>query len=289
MPATTVTIGAEQNSGLTPLSTYVQTYVIDANGQATATLVMLEAGKMFGLGMDGLPDVPAGGGTGLQGPVGPQGPAGATGIGMMGPTGPQGPSGMMGTTGATGPQGPQGIQGVAGADLTTAFNDSLAQYRTISQVSGSHIAARVAGTYGFGFGTALAITGVGTLAPLALIRIDAADFPTINGKTPKLRIKASLQTNDVAPTGQFTFGLHPVTRPSVSGAAALLINTIGAAVAGSNGAVFLAPAADSSLTASGSDFAIPADGWYVIGLVTTSTVAVAAHVHCHAQLQARNT
>jgi hypothetical protein len=117
------------------------------------------------------------------------------------------------------------------------LNAILAIYRTILRASGSHIAARVAGTYGFGHGDPLAISGTGTLYPLEVIRIDAADYPTVNALPPKFRVKWTLQVNDVAPTGNFTFGLHPITRPATSGGAGLDIETIGAAVAGSTSTV----------------------------------------------------
>lgn len=160
-------------------------------------------------------------------------------------------------------------------------------YRTLLDCTGSHIAARVAGTYGMGQGQPLAISGTGTLYALNSIYIAAADYPGFNGLSPKLRIRAQLYTNDVAPTGNYTIGLHPITRPATSGGAGLCIYTIGAAVAGS-ACAFTAPAADSLLSAVGTDFALPADGHYVIGVVTTATVATSAHVHLSAQLQTRN-
>lgn len=160
-------------------------------------------------------------------------------------------------------------------------------YRMLLDSSGSHTAARVAGTYGMGHGDPLAITGVGTLYPLNLISIDAADFPMVGALSPKLRVKAQLYTNDVAPGGNFTVGLHPVTRPATSGAAGLCIYTIGAALAGST-TMFTAPAADAQLGQAGTDFALPANGHYVIGVVTSAAVAASAHVHLTAQLQTRN-
>jgi hypothetical protein len=39
----------------------------------------------------------------------------------------------------------------------------------------------------------------------------------------------------------------------------------------------------------GADFAIPAAGAYVIGVVTSANVAASAHVHISASLQVRNT
>jgi hypothetical protein len=167
----------------------------------------------------------------------------------------------------------------------TCPNNSI--YRTIMDCSGSHVAARIAGTYGFGQGDPLAISGTGTLYPLNVFYIDSTDWPTVNGLAAKLRVKAQLFVNDVAPTGNFTFGLHPVTRPSTSGGAALNIYTIGAAVAGSTAAINT-PAVDSMNQANSADFAIPANGYYVLGVVTTATVAASSHLHLSAFLQMRN-
>lgn len=160
----------------------------------------------------------------------------------------------------------------------------LAVYRTLLVSAGSHIAARVAGTYGFGQGDPLAISGTGTLYPLHSIYLDDADYPTLNGTAPKLRVRGQLYVNDVAPTGNFTFGLHPITRPATSGGAGLVIYTIGAAVASSTFTI-TTPAADSSNNGVSSDFAIPADGHYVLGVVTTATVAASSHLHLSASLQ----
>jgi len=174
---------------------------------------------------------------------------------------------------------------------TTAFAQALTnygQYKTITQASGSHIAARVAGTYFLTHGAAIGITGTGTLYPPVLIHIVGADYPTINGVAPKLRIRVVLAVNDVAPTGNFTFGLYPVTRPATSGGAGLDIYTMGTVVSGSNGATFTAPAVDTLGTAVSADFALPADGVYVLGVVTTATVAASSHLHMSAMLQYHN-
>lgn len=173
------------------------------------------------------------------------------------------------------------------APLTTVTN-TASTYRNILECSGSHIAARVAGTYGIGYGDPLAISGTGILYPLATIYITSSDFQTVNGVAPKLRIRAQLYVNDVAPTGNFTLGLYPITRPATSGGTGVNIYTLGTVVTGSNGASFTTPAADSMVTAAGSDFSIPADGHYVIGVVTTQTVATNSLVHISAQLQLRN-
>lgn len=174
---------------------------------------------------------------------------------------------------------------------TTAFVAAAvpnASYRTILQASGSHIAGKVAGTYAIPMGDPLAVSGTGTLYPIALIHYVAADYPTVNGAATKLRIRAQVECNDVAPTGNYTIGMYPVTRPAGSGGAGLCTYTLGTVVAGSNGATVTTPAADSSNLLVGSDFTPPSDGLYCLGVVTTGTVAASAHVHVTAQLQMRN-
>lgn len=163
---------------------------------------------------------------------------------------------------------------------------AASRYFNLLQASGSHIAGRTANKYGLGFGNPAAVTGVGTLYPLAILHYVAADYPTtIDGLSPKMRIRAQVNCNDVAPTGSFTFGLYPITRPATSGGAGLVIYTIGTVVSGSDGATVSTPAADSQNSLVGSDFTPPADGQYVIAVVTTATVAASAHVHLNAILQ----
>ena len=163
-----------------------------------------------------------------------------------------------------------------------------ASYRTLLDSTGSHIAARVAGTYGLPQGQPLAITGVGTLYALNTIAINSTDYPTVNGLAPKLRIRCSINCNNVAPfVGTWTVGLHPVTRPALSGGAGLCIYTIEAAVAGST-VVLTNAAADSANLLAGADFALPANGQYVIGVVTSATMAASSHAHLSASLQMRN-
>ena len=241
------------------------------------------------------------GSNGVQGPIGntgPTGPAGAQGAtGAQGPIGSTGSQGNTGATGGVGPQGNagaqgiQGIQGIAGNTGAAGTNGAsdFGTYKTILSASGSHTAARAAGTYALPSGGGVCpLTGAGTIYPLGIVQLAAADFPAVNGFAAKLRIRAQLYTNDVAPTGNYTFGLYPITRPATSGGVGVDIFTLGTVVSGSNGATFTAPAADLLGGAVGADFALPADGHYVIGVVTTALVAVAAHLHLVAQLQIHN-
>lgn len=176
------------------------------------------------------------------------------------------------------------LQGAMSAQDKTRLDAMATPYRTITSSSGSHTASRVAGTYGFAQGQPLAISGTGTLYALDSLYIDPADYPAIGSLAAKLRIRCAVACNDVAPTGNYTIGLHPLTRPATSGGAGLAIYTIGAAVAGST-VTLTTPAADSHNNLVGSDFALPAAGFYVVGMVSTATVAASAHMHFSSLLQ----
>jgi hypothetical protein len=172
---------------------------------------------------------------------------------------------------------------------TTAYSISSApnaSYRSLLEVAGSHVATKVAGTYAIGYGDPLAVSGTGTLYPIGLVHIVAADYPTINGYAPKLRVRATVAVNAVAPTGNFTVGLYPVT--SGGGGAAVKIYTMGTLVSGSAATTVTTPAANSMTNVNGSDFALPADGVYCLAVVTTATIATSSLVHVLAKLQMRN-
>lgn len=168
---------------------------------------------------------------------------------------------------------------------TTAAQNAL--YRDIWEDSASHTAAKVAGTYALANGSVAAVSGTGTLYPQGVYYFDPAHYGTIGTLTTKLNLRAYLNVNDVAPTGNFTFGLYPVTRPATSGGAGLNIYTLGTVVAGST-VLFTTPAADSSNQGSSGDFTAPAAGWYCIGVLTSATVAASSHLHLSARLQVRN-
>lgn len=173
---------------------------------------------------------------------------------------------------------------------STAFVQSASDYgsyQTIMEASGSHTAAKAAGTYALGDGYPAAVSGTGTLDPIKTIFIAAADFPSVDGKATKLRLRVQLYVNDVAPTGNFTFGLYPITRPATSGGAGLDIYTLGTVVTNST-VLFTTPAADGLLNGASADFALPSDGHYVIGFISTAAVATSSHLHMVASIQKRN-
>jgi hypothetical protein len=183
--------------------------------------------------------------------------------------------------GATWYQIATGLPNVARIDTP-----SVSSYKTLLQGMGSHKSGKVSGTYMLGDGDSLIVSGSGVLRPIELIYIAASDFPSINGKTPKLRVRAIVSVNGTAPTGNFTVGLYPVT--SGAGGAGLKIYTVGSLVSGSATTTVTTPAASSMTTVTGSDFALPTDGVYCLAVVTTATVATSSLVHVNSFLQMRN-
>lgn len=161
-------------------------------------------------------------------------------------------------------------------------------YKTLFQGAGSHIAARAAGTYALPLGDAAAVSGTGTLYPISTFYLDPADYPSISGLVAKLRLRVGLFVNDVAPTGNYTFGLYPITRPATSGGAGLNIYTLGTVVTSST-VLFTTPAADSAGTAVSAEFSIPTAGHYTLGFISTAAVATSSHLHINAHLQVRYT
>jgi len=160
--------------------------------------------------------------------------------------------------------------------------------RTILQGAGSITDGVVAGTYGLtSAGEAVVVSGGNFAAPPVLQYIDLSDYPTVNGLPPKFTLRTTCNVNNVAPTGNFTLGLYPVTRPGSSGGAGVCIFDYGTVVADSTN-LYAAPAADSQGRNSSNAFTISASGWYAIGVVSTATVAASSHVQFTAQLQAFN-
>jgi len=163
----------------------------------------------------------------------------------------------------------------------------LAQARILANTSGLLLDGDAAATYPFNSGHQLVATGGTQVRPIGLVHILAANFQTVGDLAPKLQVQGVLSVNDAAPVGNFTIGLYPVTRPSSSGGSTGLIYTLGTVVAGST-AAFTAPAADSMAVANSTAFALPSDGFYCLGVVSSATVATSSAVHMVAVLKATN-
>jgi hypothetical protein len=169
-------------------------------------------------------------------------------------------------------------------DYETAF--STYKSGTIERFASS-AAAPVAGTYVLHGGTGagqLAVVPV-TLANYRPFYIDPADF-TAGSRTNKLRLRAQLFTNAVAPATNWTVGLYPVATYGGASGAEPTIATLGAVVAGSTIA-FNAPGVTSQSQGNSGDFTAPAAGYYVFAVVNSGAAAAGAVVGVRSVLQVR--
>jgi hypothetical protein len=125
------------------------------------------------------------------------------------------------------------------------------------------------------------------LDPPPIWPIRAADFAVVS-KTTKLRLSAQALFNEVAPAINFTFGLYPITVGGDNDEVGTeFFYDTGTVVAGSTVAVS-APAADTVTLGVGSDFDLPANGAYVVAVVTSAQMATDSMGAVQAQLQVRN-
>lgn len=143
-------------------------------------------------------------------------------------------------------------------------------------VAGTYILARAAGEAPLS-GASLGAT------PVPFVYFDDADYD-VAGLTQKLRIFAAVAANATQPTITFTFGLYPI---SFGGGADALTMTLGTVVTGSTAAIASPPASNYTGKA-GSDFAVPADGAYALGVVTSGTLTNNSACLLSAHLQTRN-
>ena len=233
---------------------------------------------------------------------------------VVGKQGPQGDTGDIGPEGPQGIQGIQGEQGIAGAaagdsvisgfvrgsgtvantdTVTQAINkidgnavDTLGIYRTLYSVNGHTTAGNIAQTKGFlENGSQVFVVTASQLAAPMIAPIRAADFPTITGRTPKLRVCGQVSVNATKPSSDFTFGLYRLTSP-VGGAG--VTGYTWTLVTGSQASVITDPLAGTITDSASSDFDIPADGIYSIGVVTSAQIATSSNCHLSAQLQTRH-
>lgn len=110
-----------------------------------------------------------------------------------------------------------------------------------------------------------------------------ADYEVAN-KTQKLRLRAQVAANATKPALKFTYGLYPVT---VAGGADQATMTLGTVVSGST-LEFNEPTASTVTSKETADFTIPADGAYMLGVVTSATLTNNSFVICSGQLQTRS-
>jgi len=113
---------------------------------------------------------------------------------------------------------------------------------------------------------------------------DDADY-SVTSMTTKLRVRGQVLNNGTAwSTVTATFGLYPVT---VSGAAGDLTLTLGTVVTGSTVAI-ANPSANTVNQGNSGDFAVPADGYYGLGVVLSAAITANAASLLSAHLQVRH-
>jgi len=131
-------------------------------------------------------------------------------------------------------------------------------------------------------------SGTAVISQPVICLINSADYPTINGIAPKLRIKAHIATNATAPNCDFAFGLYPLTCPVSAGGAGAKSWTIGTVVTGSNGASQATPSANTHYQLTSSEFSLPTDGVYAICFTNSGTTAAGSYTELQAILQLSN-
>jgi len=183
--------------------------------------------------------------------------------------------------------GPSSIGAAAAADINSST------YLKLMECYGIRFTGDAAATYIFSTATnSMVVSGGSGSYPVVVFCYNAADFPTVNGRTTKMRVKGEIHTNAVAPTSSFSFGLYEITRPtSGGGAAKLIVFNVGSEVTGSDTGYIVTPAAKTSSMIVGTDFDVSnlTNGhFYGICLVTTQTLPTSAMIAARAELQMRN-
>lgn len=126
-------------------------------------------------------------------------------------------------------------------------------------------------------------TSVGAGIGPRKIALRADDYASGVG-TAVLRTGAGVVTNAAAPVTTMTLGLYPIT--AMAGGAGVNNITLGAVVSGST-AVVTSPPATALTTAVSADFAFPADGLYILGLILNQAGAANSNEQLEFTLQIR--
>ena len=114
--------------------------------------------------------------------------------------------------------------------------------------------------------------------------IVSTDYPTINGVTPKFRLRATIGVNNTAPSVNISFGLFPLTTPASSGGNNVKSWTIGSEVVSST-ITQNTPAANTQYELVSSTFGLPANGLYAICITNSGSTAASSYVQTSATLE----
>jgi hypothetical protein len=173
-------------------------------------------------------------------------------------------------------------------DLNSMEDDyefAFSTYKDLLERGGASAAAPAAATL------VLPDSGGTTLAAVPVNLDDFAFYfdpadRTANTRVNKLRVRAQVFTNAVAPATNWTVGLYPIATYGGASGAAATAATLGTVVAGSTVAVN-APGATSQNQGNSGDFTSPAAGYYVFAVVNSGAAAAGSLVTVRAVLQAR--
>lgn len=160
-------------------------------------------------------------------------------------------------------------------------------YRTLFSASQIFTNATAGGTYILGSEKGLpkaSASNISGALPLPMFYFAKADYEVAN-KTQKLRLRAQFSPNSIGPVSSLTPGLYPVT---VAGPKEELKFTLGTVVTGSNTASVGEPAASTVTSKETSDFTIPSNGLYCLGLFLSTNITEGSVMQVSAQLQTRS-
>ncbi len=168
-------------------------------------------------------------------------------------------------------------------DNFSAAAGMYSAYRTIHEALGRSGSNMPVGTYYFDQGgTTVVASGGGGIVPHAKY-LSAADF-AIAGRTTKLRVRATVESNATTPAINFTFGLAgPV---AVAGGPNATAYSVGTGVSGSAIAINTPPASTVTVGTS-ADFDVPGAGLYMLYISASATLAVDNMSMMRVELQQR--
>jgi hypothetical protein len=176
------------------------------------------------------------------------------------------------------------LQTVVNGNIDGANAPALASYyRRLARGSGLLAAGSAANTY-YAIATGdLLTTSLNDIGiPKEILDLRSADL-AVTGLTAKLRLRATILTNNTAPAVNFTFGLYQIT--TATGGAGALTYTVNTVVAT---AAINAPAANLGTAANSADINLPTDGYYLFGVVTSGTMAASSYARFLWQADVRN-
>jgi len=165
-------------------------------------------------------------------------------------------------------------------NIVVTGTSPFSTYKDLYRMSGTNISAAT---------ELLNTTNLASAVPVGattyLIYLDPADYAA-GARTVKMRLRAILLTDATAPGISYTYGLYPVASWGGASGATPTIASLGTVVSGS-AVTFSSPGTSAQLQSVSADFAMPAAGFYAIGVAPSGTAAANALTSHIAHLQMR--